>query len=69
MKQSKLESFVEAKVNMLVGMLVSYILGLIVYPIFGFNVTHTQNLTITVIFTLASLIRTYAIRRIFNRRV
>lgn len=69
MKQSKLESFVEAKVNMLVGMLVSYILGLIVYPIFGFNVTHTQNLTITVIFTLASLIRTYAIRRIFNGRV
>lgn len=69
MKQSKLESFVEAKVNMLVGMLVSYILGLIVYPIFGFNVTHTQNLTIMVIFTLASLIRTYAIRRIFNRRV
>ena len=69
MSQSRMESLVEAKVNTAIGMVVSYLLGMWLYPKFGFNVTPAQNITIMVIFTVVSVIRSYAIRRLFNRRL
>lgn len=68
MKQSRLESFLEAKLNTIVGLIVSFLLGMIVYPLYGFQVTASQNLSIMAIFTVASVIRSYTIRRIFNKR-
>lgn len=69
MTQSKLESLIEAKVNTVIGMVVSFVLGMYLYPMFGFNVTPAQNVTIMAIFTVVSVIRSYTIRRIFNRRL
>lgn len=65
--QTRAHSMVEACANTASGAAVSYCLGLIVYPAFGFAVTPGQNLTITAIFTIASVLRSYAWRRAFNR--
>jgi len=67
--QSRLESLLEAFANIGTGMLVSFTLGMIVYPWFGFNVTPTQNVWIVVIFTTVSLLRSYLWRRWFNRQL
>jgi hypothetical protein len=38
---------------------------LLVFPLFGLATTLGQNLTIGLIFTLVSLVRSYALRRAF----
>lgn len=59
--QSKFMSIVEVLVNIIVGFLISAIL-----THYMFNVSLMANIWITTVFTTASLIRGYMIRRIFN---
>lgn len=65
--QTRLESLIEALANIATGMAVSFALGMLVYPLFGFPVTAGQNLWIVVIFTTVSLLRSYLWRRWFNQ--
>jgi len=65
--QRKKYSLIESVTNTGVGFIVSIIIQLIVYPIMNIPVTISQNVIITIIFTLASILRGYVIRRIFNR--
>ena len=65
--QSKKHSLFEAVTNTVVGLLTSFIIQLILYPLLGLNVSIGENLLITAIFYFASIIRGYVIRRIFNR--
>jgi len=67
--QTRLESVVEAIANIGTGMIVSFILGMLVYPLFGFDVSPGQNLWIVIIFTIVSFARSYAWRRWFNGRL
>lgn len=67
MSQPRMFSAAEACANTATGMMVSFGLGMAVYPMFGFTPSATQNLAITSIFTVASVIRSYAWRRAFNR--
>lgn len=69
MNQSRFLSLLEASINVVIGFAVSYLIGLVVYPLYGFNASGTKVFTITLIFTVASLARMYAIRRFFNNRV
>lgn len=64
--QSKKNSAIETLVNTLSGSLVSYILTLTVLPLFDMYPTHGDALGLTIIFTIASLIRSYLIRRCAN---
>lgn len=64
--QTRLESLIEALANIATGMTVSFLLGMIVYPLFGFPVTAGQNFWIVIIFTGVSLLRSYLWRRWFN---
>lgn len=66
--QTKTESIIETLANIATGMLISYLLGMIVYPLYGFNVTPGQNTEIVIIYTAVSMTRSYAWRRIFNYR-
>ena len=66
MNQSKKQSMIEASVGTLVGILTSMVTQAIVYPLYGFDVTFSQNLVITFIFTIVSLVRGYLVRRFFN---
>ena len=66
MKQSRLMSLVESLANVLVGYVVAVITQMAVFPLFGLAVTVTENLLIGLIFTVVSIVRSYALRRGFE---
>jgi len=59
-------SAVESVANVAVGWLVALALTALVLPAFGYRVTAPDALGISAIFTAASLVRSYALRRLFN---
>jgi hypothetical protein len=65
--QSKRASLFEAAANLTVGIIVSWLLTFFVLPFFGYAPSVGQASAITMIFTIASIIRSYALRRVFNR--
>ena len=67
--QSRLMSLIEAWANVFVGYWVSVAANYIVLPWFGFHVSAGQAIGIGVIFTAISLVRSYLLRRWFNRMV
>lgn len=69
MEQTKLGSLIEACINTAIGFVISLLLAMIVYPMFGHRFTMAQNFWITVIFTIASIARGYAVRRWANARI
>ncbi len=69
MNQSKLGSFIEAWFNVLIGFGINFTANMVILPLFGFNITLTDNLLIGMVFTIISVIRSYAIRRWFNTRL
>ena len=66
MKQSRLMSLVESLANVLVGYGVELATQMVVFPLFGMTVTVTENLLIGLIFTVVSIVRSYALRRGFE---
>ena len=60
-------SLIESVMNTLTGLLVSFCIQLIIYPVMNIPVRLEQNIIITLVFTGASIIRGYIIRRIFNK--
>ena len=64
--QSRLASFVESLVNVLIGYSVALATQLAVFPLFGMDVSINQNLAIGAIFTVVSIARSYCVRRAFN---
>lgn len=69
MKQTRLGSLIEAALNVAIGFFISLALTAVVLPAYGHSVTLSQNLQITAIFTVASIVRSYCIRRWFNGRI
>lgn len=66
MSQSKKHSVLESFTNTTAGILTSFLVQLFLYPIMGIKVSLTENITITVVFFVISLIRMYVLRRLFN---
>ena len=66
MSQSKKFSLIETIVNIIIGLVVSFLLQLILYPILDIPVCLNQNIIITIVFFIASFIRGYFVRRFFN---
>ncbi len=66
--QTKGKSLLEAIINTVVGLLTSFVLQLILYPLLNIEVSLNQNIIITVVFFTVSIIRGYLIRRFFNKR-
>jgi len=66
MTQTRTASLIEALLNVAVGFVVSALLTAVVMPAYGHDVTWSQNLQITAIFTAASIARSYLLRRYFN---
>jgi len=67
MSQPKLHSFVEAWVDVLIGFGVSFAANMLILPRFGYNVSVNHALGIGLLFTVVSVVRGYAVRRLFNR--
>ncbi|SDH23589.1 DUF7220 family protein [Propionivibrio dicarboxylicus] len=66
MSQSRRMSLTEAIVGTAIGFVVSVLIGLLVYPLFGHAFTLTENIGITAVYTIASVVRSYLVRRGFN---
>lgn len=67
MKQSRAMSLVEAVANVIVGYGVAVVTQILIFPIFGLHTTLAQNLKMGLVFTGISIIRSFAIRRLFER--
>ena len=65
--QTRLQSFAESAINVTIGYGVALISQMIVFPFFEIHITMESNLLIGAIFTAISIVRSYVVRRIFNR--
>ena len=67
MPQSRRLSLVEAVTNVVVGYVLAVLTQMIVFPWFGLTASLQDNLAIGAAFVGVSLIRSYALRRVFER--
>jgi len=67
MTQSRRASLIEAVANVTTGYALAVVTQIVVFPWFGLTTSVEQNLAIGAIFTVMSLIRAYALRRLFER--
>lgn len=65
--QTKKLSIIEAVSNTVIGLLTSFIIQIIIYPILNIEVSINQNIIITFVFFFASIVRGYFVRRLFNK--
>lgn len=65
MSQTRIMSLIEAGVNVVVGFVLAVIAQLILFPVFGFAVSVSQSFSIGAAFTGLSVLRSYALRRLF----
>lgn len=67
--QTKTQSLIESLVNILIGYLTALFSQLAIFPLFDINIPIEDNLLIGLYFTGISLVRSYIVRRYFNKRV
>lgn len=65
--QTRKRSFVESITNVVVGFGVSFISMYLILPLFGHNISLSNNLYMGIWFTVISIIRSYCLRRLFTR--
>lgn len=65
--QSKLGSAAEALTNIGIGLTIGFLSNILVLPLFGYNVTIADGAAISVIFTVISFIRSFIVRRVYNK--
>lgn len=65
--QSRMESLVETCLTTAIGFAVSLGMQYLVFPLFGFVPSLAHSMAIAALFTAASLIRGYLVRRFFAR--
>lgn len=67
MNQTRLGSFIEAWVNVAIGFAINYAMNLVILNgVMGMGISLLQNLWIGLMFTVVSVARSYAVRRLFN---
>lgn len=67
MSQSKRRSLLEAWTNTIIGYIISNIIWMVLAWYEDLPFTFTDNIRIVTIFTVASIIRGYIVRRYFNK--
>lgn len=69
MNQTRLGSLIEAVISTAIGFAVTMMAAPIIYPLFGHRFTMAQNIGITAVFTVISVLRQFVVRRWFNARI
>lgn len=69
MSQSKSGSLVESIVQTLIGAVIGLLTQVIVFPLYGMEINMLDQLGILGIFTVVGTIRSYLIRRLFDRKL
>lgn len=67
MSQSKTHSLIESLVNVAVGYGIALASQMLIFPLFGIHISLQDNIVIGLLFTVVSIARSYALRRVFNR--
>lgn len=67
MTQSRLASLLESCFNILIGFSVSVAANALILPLYGMPFSFSVTFQIGLWFTLISLVRSYLVRRLFNR--
>jgi len=67
--QSKKNSFIESITQTSIGLIISFVMQLTIFPLLNIPVSLKQNLIISGLFFIASIIRGYIIRRLFNKNI
>ena len=67
MSQTRRQSMIEAVINVVVGFSINMLLNFAVFPLFGWHISLQQNIALGVIYTVISILRSYSLRRLFNR--
>lgn len=67
--QTRLMSLVETLTNIAVGLVISLISQLVIFGAYGIELSFGQNVQIVLWFTAISIIRSYCLRRLFNKFV
>jgi hypothetical protein len=65
--QLKKHSLLESFINVLVGYIVALFSQIIIFPLFNIHVSLRSNIYIGLWFTIISIVRSYLLRRLFNR--
>lgn len=66
--QTKTRSALESLLNVAIGYLVAVGSQIIIFPLFDIHIPLTDNFIIGFYFTVISIIRSYTLRRWFNRK-
>ena len=67
MKQTKLESLLEVNINIFIGWVVSMVITYyIISPVWGLSWSLLDSFAVTMVYTVAAIIRGYFVRRFFN---
>ena len=64
--QTRLQSLIEVAASTFIAFWLSVLVGYFTYPIFGHKFSVLDNIALTSIFTVWSMIRSYWLRRFFN---
>jgi hypothetical protein len=66
--QSRWNSILESLSNTAIGMLTTFIFSPLIYKAVGMQYTYSQLGAVTILFTVLSIVRSYIIRRYFNKK-
>ena len=66
LKQSRDMSLVEVVADVAVGQGVAVATEVLIFPVFGLHTTLAQNLKMGAVFTVVSIARSFALRRVFE---
>lgn len=69
MTQTRLGSFIEAIINVVIGFAINFTANMFIFPLFGFHIAPGANFMLGMIYTVISVVRSYAVRRWFNARL
>lgn len=67
--QSRLGSFVESLLNILIGYGVALVSQIIIFEWYGIQISMKDQAMIGIWFTIISIVRSYVVRRFFNRLI
>lgn len=66
MRQRRWTSFIESTVNCIVGVVIAVWGQIEIFPLFGIHISLFDTGSIALIFTGISIVRSYALRRLFE---
>lgn len=69
MRQTRLGSLIEVCINIFIGFWINFVANLVILPMFGFNVSISDNFLIGFLYTFVSVARSYIVRRWFEKKI